>query len=56
LMGFYALGMSFLFLGLGLGMIKMKELPRSGAWMEKVHQVSTYLIIAAAVYYIYRAL
>jgi len=56
LMLFYALGKSFIFLGLGLGFLKLKELPKAGHWMSKVHQVTTILIFSAAGFYFYRAL
>lgn len=56
LMFFYALGKSFIFLGLGLGFVKAKELPRAGKWMTKVHQATTVFIFFAACFYFYRGL
>lgn len=56
LMFFYALGKSFIFLGLGLGFVKLKELPRAGKWMAKVHQATTVLIFFAAGFYFYRGI
>lgn len=54
LMFFYALGKSLIFLGLGLGFLKVKELPKAGKWMIKVHQLTTILIFFAAGFYFYR--
>jgi cytochrome c biogenesis protein CcdA len=53
LMFFYALGFSTLFLTLGLGLTR---LPRSGAWLGLLHKVSATLLIAAAIYYLRRAM
>jgi cytochrome c biogenesis protein CcdA len=55
LMTLYAIGASLVFLLLGLGLFQMKKLPRSGAWMRRVHRISSIGILVAGVYYIYRA-
>ena len=52
-MFFYALGSTLIFLGLGLGIMSMKKLPRAGGWMKKIHTLSAILIIAASLFFIY---
>lgn len=54
LMFLYALGMSLLFLGLGLGLLELKKLPRSGIWLGWVHRISSLLIICGGFYYLGR--
>lgn len=51
----YALGASLLVLVLGLGLIRAKNLPRSGGWLKSVHKATGVLILFAAFYYSYRA-
>ena len=55
-MFFYALGSTLIFLLLGLGIVSTKKLPRSGAWMSKVHKASSFLIVAAGVYFFVQAI
>jgi thiol:disulfide interchange protein DsbD len=51
LMILYSIGFSSLFLMLGLGLMKLVHLPRSGRWLTVVHRVSAVLLGAAGVYY-----
>jgi thiol:disulfide interchange protein DsbD len=51
----YAFGASTLVLILGFGILKARELPRSGPWLVWLHKFSGLVILAAAGYYIYRA-
>jgi cytochrome c-type biogenesis protein len=53
LMFSYALGMSLLFLALGLGFMHLKRMPRAGRWMNFVHRTSSVLIVSAGAYYVY---
>lgn len=53
LMVSYALGASLIFLILGLGLVKLKAMPRAGAWMNFFHKASGVLIICAGFYYLY---
>lgn len=55
LMFLYALGASSLFLVLGLGLLQMGRLPRSGMWMKKVHKASSVLILLAGAFFLYQA-
>lgn len=55
LMALYATGMSLIFLLLGLGLVNIKKLPRSGDWLNKLHKVSGVVLIAGGVYYVYQA-
>ena len=50
----YAIGTSSLFLLLGLGLIQIKKLPRSGAWMQQVHRLTSTLLVLGGAYYIWR--
>lgn len=56
LMAFFATGACLLFLVLGLGLMQVQKLPKSGNWLNHVHKVSSVLILAAGVYYLYLAL
>lgn len=47
----FALGMGLLFLLLGLGLLNMKRLPRSGQWMNRIHHVTSGFLFVAAGYY-----
>lgn len=49
----YSLGISLLFLGLGLGLMRLNRLPRAGRWMSRVHKCSSGLIACVGLYYIY---
>ncbi len=51
----YAVGASLLVLILGLGLMRAKHLPRSGAWLHSVHRLTGVLILTGAFYYSYRA-
>ncbi len=49
----YSLGASILFLVLGLGIVKFKRLKKPGKWLSHVHHISSSLILAAGLYYIW---
>ena len=53
LMFMYGLGLSTLFLILGLGLFKVSRLPRAGLWMRYFHKVSIVLLFGSGVYFIY---
>ncbi len=48
---FYTLGFSLLLLALGLGLLQVKTLPRSGPWLTWLHRISGILLISAGLYY-----
>jgi len=54
LMGVYGLGMSTLFLILGMGLVRVQALPRSGKWLTAVHNVSILLLALGGFYFIYQ--
>ncbi len=54
-MFFYALGSTFIFLVVGLGMMSVKNLPKSGGWMKKIHKISSVLIFFAGLFFLYQA-
>ncbi len=56
LMVCYALGMSVLFLGVGLGLTKTAALPRAGQWMVRLQGLSAILLIIGGLYYSARGL
>lgn len=56
LMMVYGLGLSTLFLVLGLGLLKTQTLPRSGVWMKKIHLVSVVLLAASSLYFLGKGL
>lgn len=47
----YSLGISILFLALGLGLVALEKLPRAGIWMSHVHRLSSVLILIAGAYF-----
>lgn len=47
----YSLGMSILFLALGLGLVALEKIPRAGQWMNHVHRLSSVLILVAGTYF-----
>lgn len=49
----YSLGISLLFLALGLGLMRLNRLPRAGRWMNYVHKSSSSLIAGLGFYYLY---
>lgn len=53
LMVCYSLGISLLFLTLGLGVMRLNRLPRAGMWMNHVHKFSSVMISAVGIYYIH---
>lgn len=53
-MFFYALGATLIFLVLGLGLMNMKKMPKSGMWMKKIHKGSAILIIIASLFFLYQ--
>ena len=56
LMSLYSFGFSIIFVVLGFGIINTSKLPQSGKWMEKVHKVSSLILLLAGVYYLYSGL
>jgi thiol:disulfide interchange protein len=54
LMFFFAVGLSFLFLVLGLGLAKVSKMPRAGLWMRKVHKASSVILALGGLYFILR--
>lgn len=52
LMLFYSMGFSLLFLLLGLGVLRMNRLPRSGRWLQGVHKLNSLFLIGAGTYYL----
>lgn len=52
LMILYGLGLSTIFLVLGLGLFKSKNLPRSGVWMKRVHFTSVLLLAGSSIYFL----
>lgn len=50
LMFAFAVGLSFLFLLLGMGFARASDLPRAGGWMRRVHQGSAILLAIGGVY------
>lgn len=53
LMFLYALGLSSIFLILGLGLVRASQIPKSGKWMVVVHKFSSILLLGAGCYFIY---
>ena len=51
LMFTYGIGISTIFLVLGLGLIQTKNLPRSGMWMKRIHTVSVVLLAVSSLYF-----
>ncbi len=51
LMFLYGLGLSTLFLILGLGLFKAAQLPKSGQWMTYVHKFSVFLLVGSSFYF-----
>lgn len=47
----FSIGMSFLFLLLGLGWIRSQSLPKAGRWTGYVHRATTAVLILGALYY-----
>jgi len=54
LMFFFAVGLSFLFLILGLGLARVSQMPRAGAWMRKVNTASSLILACGGIYFILR--
>lgn len=54
LMFAFAVGLSCLFLLLGLGLARASALPRAGGWMKRVHQGSALLLALGGIYSILR--
>ena len=50
----FAIGMSLLFLVIGLGLAKAKSFPRAGGWMVKVHKASSVVLALGGVYFLLR--
>lgn len=51
----YSLGFSLLFLLLGLGVVRLGRLPRSGPWLNRMHKFSSVILLIAGVYYLAQA-
>lgn len=47
----FASGLSVLFLILGLGVTQGKRLPRAGAWMKRIHVLSSMALVGVGVFY-----
>ncbi|MCO5142850.1 MAG: sulfite exporter TauE/SafE family protein [Oligoflexia bacterium] len=56
LMFLYAVGLSSLFLLIGLGLAKLTNLPRAGVWLKKVHFVSSLLLVLGGLYFIIKGI
>lgn len=56
LMLFYSIGVSMIFLVLGLGLLSVGKLPKAGRWMIYVHKLSALLLLGAGVYYLLRGI
>lgn len=56
LMLFYSVGVSVIFLVLGLGLVSAAKLPKAGNWMVYVHKGSAVLLMGAGGYYLLRGL
>jgi thiol:disulfide interchange protein len=56
LMFSFALGLSILFLIIGLGLAKTSSLPRAGAWMTKIHKASSVLLAVGGIYFLSKGL
>jgi cytochrome c biogenesis protein CcdA len=54
LMFFFATGLSFLFLLLGLGLAKASALPKAGNWMRWVHKGSSVLLAFGGIYFMFK--
>lgn len=52
----FSMGMGAIFLSIGLGLINLKSLPKSGKWMGKVKGLTTLMLVFASGYYFYLAL
>lgn len=50
----FAIGLSFLFLLLGMGIAKARSLPKAGGWMKLVHRLSSVLLALGGAYYVAR--
>ena len=54
LMFSFALGLSILFLVVGLGLAKTSSLPRAGKWMIGVHKGSSVLLAVGGIYFLFK--
>lgn len=48
----FALGLSILFLVIGLGLAKTSSLPRAGLWMTRIHKGSSFLLAIGGLYFL----
>ena len=55
-MFFYALGATLIFLVVGLGMVTVGKLPKSGNWMKGVHRFSAILLSLAGLFFLYQGI
>ncbi len=55
LMACYGLGFSLVFVLIGLGLARLKSLPRAGAWMVGFHRASSVVLLIAGGYFLYSA-
>ncbi len=51
LMFLYGAGISTIFLILGLGLLRVTQIPKSGLWMRYVHKLSVLMLIASSFYF-----
>jgi cytochrome c biogenesis protein CcdA len=49
----YSVGASLIFLIVGLGLVRLKSIPKAGAWMNVFHKISGFIILAVGLYYLY---
>ena len=53
LMTVYGLGFSLVFVLIGLGLARLKSLPRAGAWMVGFHRLSSAVLLVAGTYFLF---
>lgn len=51
----FSMGMGFIFLIAGLGLVNIKKLPKSGNWLKYVHKATTLILVTASGYYFWLA-
>lgn len=54
-MAAFSIGMSIIFLILGLGFINANKIPRSGNWMIVVHKITVGLLVLSSLWYLFRS-
>lgn len=51
----FAFGMGLIFLVLGLGLLNIKKIPRSGKWMGYIHKLTSGILFVGSGYYFWMA-